>query len=71
MSLAITPDGTKAYVVNQLTVGGTVSVINTSTNTVSATITVGTASRLALRITPDGTNGVCQLTITPDNGLGD
>jgi YVTN family beta-propeller protein len=37
--IAITPDGTSAYVTN--TGSNTVSVINTSTNAVSATVTVG------------------------------
>ena len=50
-AVAITPDGTKAYVCNSS--AGTISVINTSTNTVSATVTVGTGPS-ALAITPDG-----------------
>ncbi|MSO17772.1 MAG: YncE family protein, partial [Acidimicrobiia bacterium] len=44
--------GTKAYVANQ--VGNSVSVINTTNNTVSATILVGTAP-IGVAITPDGT----------------
>ena len=55
--VAITPDGTRAYVVNQfLTNQGnnTVSVIDTMTNTIVATISVGLGpSQIA--ITPDGT----------------
>ncbi|MGB8897904.1 MAG: hypothetical protein WCC90_01010 [Methylocella sp.] len=37
--IAVTPDGTQVYVTNSS--GGTVSVIDTSTNTVAATIPVG------------------------------
>ena len=37
--MAVSPDGTRAYVANQFF--GTVSVIDTATNTVTATITVG------------------------------
>ena len=51
--MAITPDGTKAYVVNGNS--GTVSVIDTATNTVGATVTVGTAP-YGVAITPDGTS---------------
>ena len=50
--VAITPDGTKAYVTNLDY--HTVSVINTATNTVSATITVGDGP-YGVVITPDGT----------------
>jgi len=37
--VAVTPDGTKVYVVNELK--GTVSVIDTATNTITNTIKVG------------------------------
>ena len=37
--VSVTPDGTKAYVANYAE--GTVSVINTSKNTVTATVNVG------------------------------
>jgi YVTN family beta-propeller protein len=40
--VAITPDGTRAYVANSgAGIGNTVSVIDTGSNTVSATIPVG------------------------------
>jgi YVTN family beta-propeller protein len=39
--VAVTPDGTKAYVANRGGDGGTVSVIDTSNDTVTAVITVG------------------------------
>lgn len=49
--VAITPDGTHAYVTN---VGSnTVSVINTATNTVATTIAVGSSPE-GVAITPDG-----------------
>ncbi len=48
--VAITPDGTRAYVTNAFS--NTVSVIDTATNTVVATIPVGA---LGVAITPDGT----------------
>ena len=47
--IAITPDGKKAYVANSW--NGNVSVIDTATNTVTATVTVG-AYHVA--VTPDG-----------------
>lgn len=55
IAIAITPDLTKVYVVNQAS--STVSVISTSTNTVIATITIATAGTAAynIAITPDGT----------------
>ncbi|MGH6839291.1 MAG: beta-propeller fold lactonase family protein [Methylocella sp.] len=63
--VAITPDGTRAYVANSTDPGGgpgTVSVIATASNTVVATVQVGGAPG-ALAITPDGkhayvTNGL-------------
>src|SRR5207244_4394958 len=50
--IAITPDGTRAYVTNFTS--NNVSVIDTSTNTVVATATVGSAP-YGVAITPDGT----------------
>jgi YVTN family beta-propeller protein len=50
--VAITPNGTHAYVAN--TDGNTVSVLNTTTNTVVATIAVG-KSPTKVAIMPDGT----------------
>ena len=52
IGVAISPDGTTAYVANYSP--STVSVINTSTNTVTATITVGT-NPYNLAVSPDGT----------------
>jgi YVTN family beta-propeller protein len=49
--IAVSPDGTRAYVVNT---EGTVSVINTATNQIVATITVGTGPG-GVAVTPDGT----------------
>jgi YVTN family beta-propeller protein len=51
--VAVTPDGTRAYVTNNI-VSGSVSVIDTSSRTVVATIGVG-ANPLQVAITPDGT----------------
>jgi len=50
LGVAITPDGTRAYVTENIS---EVSVIDTATNTVVATITVGFGFGVA--ITPDGT----------------
>jgi len=52
VGVAITPDGTRAYVANLA--AGSVSVIDTATNTVIGTVTVGLAPR-GIAITPDGT----------------
>jgi len=54
--VAITPDGTQAYVVNGTGTGGlgTVSVIDTATNTVVANVRVGWEP-FEVAITPDGT----------------
>ena len=57
VGVAITPDGTQAYVANfgsHFVSDGTVSVIDTATNTVVATIPVG-ANPFGVAITPDGT----------------
>ena len=56
--LAITPDGTRAYVATGVLIGsgannGVVSVIDTSSNTVIAK--VGVADPIGLAVTPDGT----------------
>ena len=51
--IAITPDGTRAYVANQSSTN-TVSVIDTANNIVVATIPGG-FSPLGVAITPDGT----------------
>src|SRR5215831_14142690 len=49
--VALSPDGTRAYVTN---LGNTVSVVNTATNTVVATIP-GFAFPLGVAVSPDGT----------------
>jgi YVTN family beta-propeller protein len=52
--IGVTPDGTRVYVTNGLT-PGVVSVIDTFTNTVTATITLNVADRpWFVRFTPDG-----------------
>ncbi len=53
LGVAITPDGTRAYVTNE-EFSNTVSVIDTATNTVVATIPVG-GTPVGAAITPDGT----------------
>jgi YVTN family beta-propeller protein len=50
--VAVSPNGARAYVVNSF--GGTLSVINTATNTVTATIPVSNNPR-AVALSPDGT----------------
>jgi YVTN family beta-propeller protein len=50
--VAVTPDGATAYVANHG--GNTVSVIDTATNTVTTTITVGSFPH-QVAVTPDGT----------------
>ena len=52
--IAMSPDGSKAYVANSGGVSGTVSVIDTATATVSATIPVGLAP-VAVAFNPAGT----------------
>ena len=52
-AVAITPDGTRAYITNEL--GDSVYVIDTSTNTVSAPVSVGDSPN-SVAITPDGTS---------------
>jgi uncharacterized repeat protein (TIGR02543 family) len=52
--IAMSPDGTKAYVANSGGTSGTVSVINTSTDLVTATIPVGLAP-VAIAFNPAGT----------------
>ena len=51
MSVAVTPNGAYAYVTNYGS--DTVSVISTATNTVTATITVGSYP-LGVAVTPNG-----------------
>jgi uncharacterized repeat protein (TIGR01451 family) len=54
-AVAITPDGTRAYVTGYQNAGA-VSVIDTATNTVTTTITTGIGNfPAAVAITPDGT----------------
>jgi YVTN family beta-propeller protein len=50
--VAVSPDGTRAYVTNLF--GDSVSVINTASNSVAATITVGSNS-FGVAVSPDGT----------------
>lgn len=56
LGIVVTPDGTKVYVANYWAGmgNGTVSVIDTATNTVIATVNVGSYPR-GVAITPDGT----------------
>jgi YVTN family beta-propeller protein len=51
--MAISPDGARVYVSNQALNANSMSVINTATNTVGATIPVGMVPR-AIDVTPDG-----------------
>ena len=53
VGVAITPDGTRAYVTNSSATFGSVSVIDTATNTVTATVGTGPNAQ-SLAITPDG-----------------
>jgi len=56
VGIAITPDGTRAYVANYGYYGDpSASVINTATNTVTATVVPVGAGPAAMAITPDGT----------------
>src|SRR6266849_4178391 len=52
MAVAVSPDGSKIYVTNTFSNSNTVSVIDTATNTVSATIPIGAS--LGVAVTPDG-----------------
>jgi len=52
MAVAVSPDGSKVYVTNTFSNSNTVSVIDTATNTVSATIPIGAS--LGVAVTPDG-----------------
>ena len=54
VGVVMSPNGTKVYVVNANLSLGTVSVINTATKTIAATITVGHGATLST-IIPDGT----------------
>jgi YVTN family beta-propeller protein len=60
--VAISPDGTHAYVVSVQQ--GTVSVINTATNTVAGTIAVGPLP-IGIAVTPDGTRAYVAVTYGP------
>jgi YVTN family beta-propeller protein len=51
-AVAITPNGTEAYVING---GGTISIINTASHTVTGTIKVGGGHPYKFTISPDGT----------------
>jgi YVTN family beta-propeller protein len=51
IGIALTPDGSKAYVTNGLS--NNVAVIDTATNTVTATVTVG-SHPFGVSVTPDG-----------------
>jgi len=51
--VGVTPDGTKVYVTNAEK-GGAVSVIDTSTNTIIATLYVSLSSPVGVSVTPDG-----------------
>ena len=54
-SIAVTPDGSRAYSANF--VGGSISVIDTATNTVTATISgSGMRTPTSIAITPDGSH---------------
>ncbi len=52
VGVAVSPDGTRAYVTNQFD-GDTLSVIDTATNTVTATIAVGD-DPTGVAVSPDG-----------------
>ena len=52
MGVAVAPDGNKVYVANEA-LNGTVSVIDTATNAVSATVAVG-RHPVGVAVKPDG-----------------
>ena len=55
--VSVSPDGSKVYVANsgyEYEYAGTVSVINSATNTVTATITVGYGDPDGISVSPDG-----------------
>jgi YVTN family beta-propeller protein len=64
VGIAISPDGTKEYVMTQNWSRdycyGNVSVINTATNTVIATVPLGDRDLHEIAVSPDG------ITVTPD-----
>jgi uncharacterized protein (TIGR03437 family) len=53
--IAITPDGTHVYVPSVGMSSSSVSVIDTSSNSVAATVTLGDVGSVGIAITPDGT----------------
>jgi YVTN family beta-propeller protein len=54
LGVAVSPDGSKVYITNQVdTAASTVSVIDTATNTATATIPVGQEAA-GIAVTPDG-----------------
>jgi len=53
VGVALTPDSTRAYVTNSSEVFGSVSVIDTATNALTATIDIGPNAQ-TVAITPDG-----------------
>ena len=53
IAIAITPDGTTAYVINST--GGTISIVNVATNTITGTVTGTFHDPDAIAIAPDGT----------------
>jgi YVTN family beta-propeller protein len=57
VGVAVTPDGTHAYVANAFSKN--VSVIDTASNTVVATVAVGTGPD-GVAITPDGKTRLCR-----------
>ena len=65
VAIAVTPDGTKGFVVNNAAGSSTVSVITVATNTISSNVTVGGSatalnSPVAIALTPDSAKGyVC------------
>jgi len=65
VSLAISPDGTTVYALNQGS--GVVSVISTASNSVTGTVTVGTSSSNAeqIAVTPDGSKVYVTLASDP------
>jgi YVTN family beta-propeller protein len=65
--IAVSPDGTKVYVteteLDEISISGNVSIIDTATNNVTATVNVGT-DIFEIAVTPDGTK--VYVTVTKD-----